>query len=236
MYPSCTYQMRYQMPRPMITVGSSTYERIKHDVIFGLLAPGAKLKLDSLRERYQASVSTLRETLNRLASEGFVDAAEQRGFFVRPVSRADLVEIANLRILLECSALETSIGEGDADWEGNLVAAHHKLHLLEAKMLAGDTSKKELWKRYDWEFHQAMIAACNSENLLSLHATIFEKYLRYQMLVLTFRGEAATHEHRAMLEAALVKDVSAAKKMLETHVRQGLEHTLAAMDQRQGFL
>jgi len=173
------------MSHPSSTVGSSTYERIKRDVIFGELAPGAKLKLDNLRTRYSASVSTLREILNRLASEGFVVAAEQRGFFVKPVSKDDLIEIANLRVLLECSALETSIAAGDTEWEGNLVAAHHKLHSVEQKMLLGDQSQKELWKRYDWEFHQALISACNSQNLLTLHGTIFEKYLRYQMLVLT---------------------------------------------------
>lgn len=212
------------------TVGSSTYERIKHDIIFGDLAPGAKLKLDGLRNRYAASVSTLRETLNRLASEGFVQAAEQRGFFVRPVSATDLKEIAELRILLECSALETSIECGDADWEGNLVAAHHKLHLIEQKMLDGDTSQKELWKRYDWEFHQALIQACNSDNLLSLHGTIFDKYLRYQMLVLTHRGAPAIDEHKAMFDAALARDIATAKDVLKGHIRSGLDHTLAAMN------
>jgi len=211
------------------TVGSSTYERIKHDIIFGELEPGAKLKLDGLRDRYAASVSTLRETLNRLASEGFVQAAEQRGFFVRPVSATDLTEIAELRILLECSALETSIACGDADWEGNLVAAHHKLHLIEQKMLDGDISQKEQWKRYDWEFHQALIQACNSENLLSLHGTIFDKYLRYQMLVLTYRGAEAVLEHKTMFDAALARDTASAKAALETHIRLGLDHTLAAM-------
>jgi DNA-binding GntR family transcriptional regulator len=89
------------------TVRSTTYERIKHDIIYGVLEPGLKLKLEALRDRYNASVSTLRETLNRLASEGFVVAAEQRGFFVKPVSKKDLTEIAYLRILLESSALET---------------------------------------------------------------------------------------------------------------------------------
>lgn len=219
------------MTRTMNTVGASTYERIKHDIIFGALEPGAKLKLESLRKRYAASVSTLRETLNRLASEGFVDAAEQRGFFVRPVSPEDLTEIAELRILLECSALETSVLSGDADWEGNLVAAHHKLSLLEQRMLAGDTSEKELWKRYDWEFHQALIQACNSKNLLALHGTIFDKYLRYQMLVLTYRGEAAVQEHRKMFEAALAREVQSAKAELEHHIRAGLDHTLDAMAQ-----
>ncbi|MDG1803014.1 MAG: FCD domain-containing protein [Paracoccaceae bacterium] len=220
------------MSSTMNTVGATTYERIKHDIIFGNLAPGAKLKLESLRERYAASVSTLRETLNRLASEGFVDAAEQRGFFVRPVSESDLTEIANLRILLECSALETSIAAGDADWEGNLVAAHHKLHKVEQQMLAGDETQKELWKRYDWEFHLALIQACNSLNLLSLHATIFDKYLRYQILLLTYRGQIAMDEHRTMFDAALARDTVKASAALETHIRAGLNHALAAMADR----
>ena len=131
------------MQKQFNTVGGSTYEILKRDIIFGVLAPGLKLKLDALKNQYDASVPTLRETLNRLASEGFVTAAEQRGFFVAPVSKDDLKEIANLRILLENHALKASIENGDAEWEGNLVAAHHKLHLLEEKMQQGDVSEKE---------------------------------------------------------------------------------------------
>ena len=212
------------------TVGMTTYQQIKHDIIFGVLKPGAKLKLDALKEHYAASLSTLRETLNRLASEGFVDAPAQRGFLVCPVSAGDLREISHLRILLECDALDLSLENGDAEWEGNLVAAHHKLHLLEVRMLDGDETQKETWKRYDWEFHLAMIRACNSRNLLNLHAVIFDKYLRYQMLVLTNRGEDAVKEHRMMLDAALARDTASVKNLLAVHVEKGLEHTLKAMD------
>ena len=217
------------MTKIINTVGSSTYEHIKKDIIYGNLAPGSKLKLDGLKKQYDASVSTLRETLNRLSSDGFVEAAEQRGFFVRSVSREDLAEIANLRILLECSALKTSIKNGNADWEGNLVAAHHKLKLIEQKMLSGDYSQKETWKRYDWEFHKTSIEACNSQNLMSLHAIIFDKYLRYQMLVITDRGKDAALEHQQIFDAALSRNSSKAIEALEIHIRKGLEHTLANM-------
>ena len=218
------------MAKSLNLVGSTTYQRIKRDIIFGDLAPGTKLKLDGLRARYEASMSTLRETLNRLASEGFVEALDQRGFFVTPVSQEDLVEIANLRVLLECHALRLSVANGDTDWEGNLVAAHHKLHLMEQKMMSGDESSKEDWKRYDWEFHLALIAACGSKNLLSLHSVLYDKYLRYQMSVLTYRGEEAVGEHRKMFEAALNRDVEGAASTLKTHIERGLEHTLAAFD------
>ena len=109
------------------------------------------------------------------------------------------------------------------------MADHHKLHLMEKRMLAGDDSEKETWKRYDWEFHQALIQACNSRNLLSLHATIYDKYLRYQMLVLTYRGEEAVKEHKNIFEAALERDSASAVKQLEDHIRRGIEHTLAVM-------
>ena len=212
------------------TVGASTYDKIKRDIIFGALEPGTKLKLDALKARYEASVTTLRETLSRLASEGFVLAEEQRGFFVTSVSKADFIEITDLRILLELSALKTSIENGDADWEGNLVAAHHKLQLIEQRMREGDLSEKETWKRYDWEFHLATIQACNSENLLSLHSILYNKYLRYQMLILTYRGDEAADEHRAIFEAALARDVPAAQAALKKHIIAGRDHALAVID------
>ncbi|MDA5095827.1 GntR family transcriptional regulator [Aliiroseovarius sp. KMU-50] len=217
------------MTKQTPTIGSSTYQRIKHDIIFGLLEPGSKLKLDTLKERYATSNSTLRETLNRLTSEGFVESPAQRGFYVTPVSREDLLEVAELRVLLECHALELSIANGDTDWEGNLVAAHHKLHLMEERMQSGDQSDKEMWKRYDWEFHLAMIEACQSKNLLSLHSILYDKYLRYQNLVLTYRGAEAVEEHKGMFDAALARDAEKAKELLELHIRNGLTHTLAAM-------
>ena len=211
------------------TVRTSTYERIKRDIIFGVLAPGTKLKLDRLKSEYETSVPTLREALNRLSADGFVQSPEQRGFLVTPVSAEDLVEIANLRILLECHALEQSIEAGDTDWEADLVAAYHRLNLIEKRMQNGENSQKELWKRYDWEFHLASIKACSSQNLLSLHSTIYDKYLRYQMLVLTYRGETAIDEHHEIFKAALERDKKRAVAKLKTHIKEGLTHTLAAM-------
>lgn len=211
------------------TVGASTYNKIKQDIIFGKLEPGSKLKLGGLKLRYEASLTTLRETLNRLASDGFVVAEEQRGFYVKQVSRSDLTEISNLRVLLECYALDLSILLGDAEWEGSLVAAHHKMHIIEKKILVGDESQIGLWKRYDWEFHQALINACNSSNLLALHAILYDKYLRYQMLDPTNRAREAIVEHKAIFDAAMARDSVEAQRLLEAHIVRGRQHTLEGM-------
>ena len=68
------------------TVGDDGYRRIRSDIIFGRLQPDQKLRLEALKEHYGVSISTLREILNRLSSEGFVVAEARRGFEVAPVS------------------------------------------------------------------------------------------------------------------------------------------------------
>lgn len=211
------------------TVTQSTYDRIKLDIVFGSLSPGQKLKLELMKAKYAASISILRETLNRLASDGFVTASPQRGFSVTPVSKQDLIEVGGLRALLECHAIKESIHNGDYDWEGRVVSAYHKLSIEESKMRSGDESNKESWKRRDWEFHLSTISACNSSNLLSLHAIIFAKYLRYQFLVLTNRGDTAAQEHKRLCEATLDRDAVEAEAILIRHITGGVDHALEAM-------
>ena len=210
------------------SIGESAYRQIRTDILFGRLHPGEKLKLDRLKAQYGASVSTLREILNRLASEGLVVAEGQRGFEVAPVSPENLREIAALRQLLECYALELSFAVGDIDWEARVVSAHHKLRQMELRMMEGDRSVTQQWKQYDWEFHQALISACGSRVLMDTHASIFDKYLRYQMISLTFRGQIAADEHKALLEAALRRDSATAQDILRRHVAAGVEHGLGA--------
>ncbi len=210
------------------SVADSTYDRIKRDIIFGRLGPGEKLRLERLRDRYGTSVSTLREILNRLAAEGFVVAEGQRGFEVARVSAEDLKELSALRQLLESYALELSFKAGDVDWEGLVVAAHHKLHQMELRMMSGDRSVTEQWKRYDWEFHQALISACGSRVLMDVHASVFDKYLRYQMLSLTHRGQIAADEHLQLRDAALKRDFVKAQEILRRHIAAGVDHSLAA--------
>lgn len=209
------------------SIGENAYQRIRSDIIFGRLLPGQKLKLDQLKKTYSVSVSTLREILSRLSSEWLVLAEGQRGFEVSPVSRENLKEVAALRQLLECHAIEQSFAAGDVEWEGQVVAAHHKLYSMEQRMKSGDRSETKLWKRYDWQFHQALISACGSRALMETHAAVFDRYLRYQMLTLSNRGDIAIREHRMLLDCALKRDAASAREILSVHIQGGVEHALA---------
>ena len=209
------------------TVGESAYRRIRHDIIFGQLAPGSRLRLEWLKDAYEASVSTLREILYRLSSEGLVLAEGQKGFEVSPVSQRQFRELAAMRELLEGHAMTQSFEQGDMDWEARVVAAHHKLARLEQQMLAGIRAEAGTWKRYDWEFHHALISACGSTALLQTHAPIFDRYLRYQIVAMIFRGEAAADEHQQLLACALERDTARARTILSQHISACVEHTLA---------
>jgi DNA-binding GntR family transcriptional regulator len=210
------------------TTGERTWRRIRTDILFGRLAPGQRLKLDRLKTDYGVSVSALREILSRLVSEKLVLAEGQRGFQVSQVSARDLREIAALRLLLEQHALEQSFASGDMEWEGQVVAAHHKLALMEERMRAGDRDAVETWKLYDWQFHQALISGCGSRTLMQTHGAVFDKYLRYQLMALSFRGDVAANEHRLLLDCALRRDAAKAGEVLEAHVNGGVEHALAS--------
>ncbi|WP_205738700.1 GntR family transcriptional regulator [Halomonas heilongjiangensis] len=214
-------------PEALTSVGETAWRRIRADIIAGKLSPGKKLKLSNLRDDYGTSVATLREVLNRLTSEGFVVAEGQRGFEVAPVSVQNMRELAELRLLVEGRALEDSFAHGDMDWEARVVAAYHKLTTMEAGMASGDRRVAELWKKYDWQFHQALISACGSQALMHLHNAVFDKYLRYQLIALSYRGRIAADEHRALYDCALRRDAEGARDILQRHLRGGTEHALA---------
>lgn len=200
-------------------VGEATYRRVRADIVYGRLAPGQKLTLERMRGAYGSAVSTLREIFNGLASEGLITAEGARGFEVASISPDNLREIAAMRQLLECDALRSSFEAGDVEWEGRVVAAHHKLATLEKRMASGDRSDEEILRRYDWEFHNALISACGSRVLLDMHAGIYDKYLRYLMLAAVFRGEPVADEHRKLLNFALERDWRSAKATTITHIQ-----------------
>lgn len=207
--------------------GETVYQGLRADIIMGRLKPGQKLRLEALRDTYDAGTSTLREALSRLAADGFVHAEGQRGFEVAPISVSGLREIAALRLLLEEHAMERSFAAGTLDWEAAVIAAHHKLDSHEERLEGGDTSDISAWRRSDWTFHQTLISACGSRVLMQTHAEVFDKYLRYQMIALAFRPSASRPEHRALMEAALKRDVPEGRRLLRAHISAGVEHALS---------
>ena len=203
------------------TLVESSYNRLRSDIIAGKLAPGAKLRIEELREDYKIGASPLREALNRLAGEGFVTVEEQRGFKVAPISLDDLRDLSRMRIMLECEALRESIRNGDDEWEANLIAAHHRLQKAEESY--GKNLTK--WEQRNEEFHEALVASCTSPWLLRFRYVLYEQHKRYRFIaILAHQENRDVHrEHLKIMEATLARDVKAACKATEYHIQRTAE-------------
>ena len=97
------------------TLVLATYERLRNDIIAGVLAPGSRLRVEHLKEVYEAGAGTLREALALLVSDALVNTYGQRGFWVKPISLEDFADLTEKRILLETDALRLSLKNGDDD-------------------------------------------------------------------------------------------------------------------------
>src|SRR5688572_7263900 len=76
-------------------------EAIQRAIVTGALAPGERLTAEALAHRFGTSRTPIREALLSLEAEGLVEIAPHRGAFVRPFDAAGLVELYELRAVIE---------------------------------------------------------------------------------------------------------------------------------------
>lgn len=220
--------MATSIPSTSTTLSSSLASQIRTDIIKGILAPGSKLRTKELCERYGTSLIPMREALSRLASSGFVQVEDQRGFRVAKVSAADLADITCTRLFIEKEALRRSIEKGDLGWESRLIAAHHQLSRL-PMLLPNEPDIAPDWEAAHAAFHQALLSACDSQWLLNLAGVLRDQTARYRYLSVQvppnskpFKSKHSSQrdvaaEHRGLLDAALKRDVTLATQLLEKH-------------------
>jgi len=218
------------------TMASSLASEIRTDIIEGVLAPGSKLRIKDLCERYTAGSIPMREALSRLAASGFVVVEDQRGFRVSDVSMEDLIDITETRIHIECQALQRSIERGNLQWEELILSTHHRVSRLPMS-----TSTERLnpeWEQAHVAFHAALLSASESKWLCHLASLLRDQTARYRLLSVSkpaavepvgdgqqrividpgiTRDIAA--EHKAMAQAALARDSAAACSLLRAHLQ-----------------
>ncbi|AYD04216.1 GntR family transcriptional regulator [Neorhizobium sp. NCHU2750] len=80
------------------------YNTIRKLLVEFQLKPEERINEMQLAKSLSISRTPIREALNRLASEGFVSLTPNRGFFVRSLSTEGLIDLYELRSIIECSA------------------------------------------------------------------------------------------------------------------------------------
>jgi DNA-binding transcriptional MocR family regulator len=62
---------------------SAVYTVLRQDILRGRLSPAAKLLIDEISQRYGVTSTPIREALNQLVTEGFVQKVDQKGLLGR---------------------------------------------------------------------------------------------------------------------------------------------------------
>jgi len=200
------------------TLVESAYRALRRDIIEGHLAPGEKLRVEHLKDDYGVGAGTLREALSLLISDALVVSQGQRGFRVAPVSLEDFGDITQTRVMLECEALRQSITMGDDAWDGDLLAAFHRLTKAEEKRIGSDD--REEWEERNRIFHEVLISACPSRWLKHFLSILYQQAERYRRLSLYLKPipRDIHAEHEALMQAAMARDADKATAILGEHI------------------
>jgi GntR family carbon starvation induced transcriptional regulator len=211
---------------PPRTLAIEVFEKLRADILSCKLPAGMKLRFGDLRETYGVGISPLREALSRLAENRLVVATGQRGFRVPSMSVDDIRDIAMVRKEIEGVALKLSIENGDDSWEARVVAARHKIILLEK---AGRNVAEDLWESRHREFHNTLVSACQSPCLLHLYNLLCDQFDRYRRLAAQSRlpNSPRTLIHEKILDAALSRNADMAVKMLRDHIDEATKMIVA---------
>ncbi|KJZ09712.1 transcriptional regulator [Halomonas sp. S2151] len=207
---------------PKQNLAISAYRWLKQDIIRGVFAPGEKLLMARLKERYDLGVGPLREALSQLVADRLVVAISQRGYRVAPMSLAELEDLYDARAQLEGLMLELAIQRGDDRWEADIIATAHTLAKVES--VSSSEELLDIWDSRHKAYHSAIVAGCNSPHLMQVRETLFDQVERYRHLWLretVFSSEALAvkrDEHAALTEAVLSRDAGKARRMMRDHL------------------
>src|ERR1700752_1418609 len=154
------------------TLTSAVQERLRADILSTRLLPGQKLHIAGLAKQFSVSLAAVREALSRLGGDGLVQASDQRGFPVSPVSLADLADVTQTRVDIEGLALRRSIELGDQAWLDAVKIAHERLRAVPYRYPNEPGVHYEEWVVRHRVFHRALVNACGSQWLLGFHVVL----------------------------------------------------------------
>jgi len=206
------------------TLANQAQDLLRRDILSGTLAPGQRLRTKDLQARYGLGLSPLRESLQRLSAEGMVVNDAQRGFSVAPVSAAELRDLTLARTALESTMLPLAIQMGSADWEGDIVAAFHRLSRTPLPNDPAAMADASLWELRHRSFHHALVAGCGSPWLLRLHGQLVDQSERYRKIRILHHLESQAQvrdvnaEHQAVMDAVLRRDATQAVALMTQHL------------------
>jgi DNA-binding GntR family transcriptional regulator len=200
------------------------WEELREAIIELRLRPGEPLREVALAEQLGVSKTPLREAFARLEQEGLVETTSFKGAVVTGYSERDLLEIYELRALLEGAAARAAAERSSAEARAALrdVVARSR-ERRETGDLAGLAD-------LHGEFDTMIYGQVTNERIAALVENLRAHLTRIGKLTegIPGRVEASVEEHAAIVDAIVRGDGTEAERLTRAHIDSVLADQLAA--------
>lgn len=204
------------------TIKKQVYAILKNEICNGDFADGQWLLENDISSRLNVSRSPIREALRQLVSDGFLIEVPNRGVYVREVTTKDIIDIYEMRKLLESYAIKRSPETLTPEVSVQLKQYADELEALH--------EKKDL-KRYmdmDRKLHDSIARLSDNAMVIDAHDRISSLMQRFRRMALLEpqRFYDTVNEHRLLVQSIISGDVEAANKASIEHTDNNKIKTL----------
>ncbi len=194
------------------TISQQLVELLRMDILSGKVRPGEPLREEKVAKQYSVSRGPVREALVRLCHEGLLVSEPNVGVKVASTPDSAMRSlIIQTRLSIEKFAIARMIDHADEEHLARLENA------LDNLRTACEKGSVEMLRRYDLEFHRAIIEASGDKELLALWQPFVSRmmlhYDRLRDLMESYE------EHLAIFKAVVCHDLDAAVAALELNLR-----------------
>lgn len=187
--------------------------RLAQAILSGELAPGTRLREETLARSFSVSRTPVREALIMLSASGLVHLEANRGATVLALTAEDVAEVYHLRAVLESESAAMAAGRATPQ----LTA---RLEQICGQMAGLHTAAAAEQLTADTRFHYTIAEASGSARLHALVrqvSAIPEAYRSAIAYTSADMGEAE-RQHRAITSAIASQDHDQARTLMRSHV------------------
>lgn len=211
-------------PVPTQTLGQSTYAEIRRQILHGELSPGEFVSERVLADRLQAGMSAVRVAVQRLAAEGFIVVQPRRGIVVASQSIQDVVDLFQIRLMIEQRVVRNIAGRLSAV---QVTSLRVLMPPLQEALAAGDATRVV---ECDFAFHQRMCELQGNKHLAAVLERILVGLYRETWIttsMLPDHGIDVLLKHEGIIDAIEKGEGARAEQLLREHVTLGEQTVLS---------
>ena len=198
---------------------------LRCDILAHRLQSGERLIESALTKRFSVSRGPVREALRRLAAEGLIEHAPNRGAVVRRMSPRDIAELFQIRVEMEALAARLAAQSPDE-------AARARFVEEIAPIFADAPRRMETYLDENAAFHAAVLSLADNRQLQELSARLRLPLIMAQVGdALTVEVmQASVSEHRAIARAIVDGAAAAAAAAARAHLERAATLAVASRE------